>query len=252
MPKGFGARSYQQWDRSGDLVSFQVKVQETDLMIRARENLAELAEQAVKRYRQQIETYIHTHPEFQTSLTPMAVDETAPPIVQAMAVAAQQAGVGPFAAVAGAIAEYVGQELLSFSAELIIENGGDIFAASARSRVFGIYAGSSPLTGKIALKLDAGQMPCGVCTSSGTVGHSLSFGKADAAIVMARSATLADACATALGNLIRSAEDIPAGLYFAETTPGLDGAVVIVGEKLGAWGAIQFVKTAVQNYKDVS
>lgn len=245
MPKGFGARTYQQWMPAGDLRSFRVTVQETDLLILALHDLSALAAEAVVRYRAEIETYIQAHPEFQASFDPVAVPAQAPPIIQAMAAAARQAGVGPFAAVAGALAEAVGRALLPFSPEIIVENGGDIFAASARSRVFGIYAGHSPLTGKLALRLEASQMPCGVCTSSGTVGPSISLGRADAAIIIAQSAAFADACATALGNRIRTAADIPAGLAFAAQTAGIEGAVVILGEAIGAWGNVQFVKTKV-------
>jgi ApbE superfamily uncharacterized protein (UPF0280 family) len=244
MPKGFGERTYHRWIRTDDLHSFRVTVQETDLFILALENLTELATQSVMRYRTQIEDYIQEHPEFQTSFQPLEVEDRAPLIVQEMAAAAKCAGVGPFAAVAGAIAEYVGTDLLQCSAEVLIENGGDIFAASRHSRVFGIYAGNSPLTGKIGLKIDASQMPCGVCTSSGTVGPSFSFGRADAAVVIAKSTALADACATALCNRIAGASDISDGLKFAEQTKGIDGAIVIIGESLGAWGKAQFVKTS--------
>ena len=243
MPKGFGARTYQRWVQAEELCAFRVTVQETDLLILALHDLSELATQAVGRYRAQIEAYVQKYPAFQTSFDPVEVEAQAPPIIHAMASAAKRVGVGPFAAVAGAMAEYVGQALLPFSSEVIVENGGDIFAASEKSRIFGIYAGNSPLTGKIALKIEASQMPCGVCTSSGTVGPSISFGRADAAIILAKSAAFADACATALGNRIRTAADIPAGLAFAEQTAGIESAVVILGEAIGAWGNVQLVKT---------
>ena len=158
-----------------------------------------------------------------------------------MSATTKQVGVGPFAAVAGAIAEFVGKELLAYSSEVIVENGGDIFVAGSHSRVFGIYAGASPLSGKIAFKLAASQMPCGICTSSGTVGHSLSFGKADAVTIIAPSTALADACATAIGNMIATVSDIATGLKVAEQTVGIDGAVIIVGTQIGAWGKVQFV-----------
>jgi len=245
MPKGFGERTYQQWIQTEDLYSFRVTVQETDLLILALEDLSEFATQIVINYRTQIESYIKEYPDFQTSFQPIDVEDHIPPIIQEMASAAKRTGVGPFAAVAGAIAECVGKDLLRFSPEIIVENGGDIFVASRRSRVIAIYAGNSPLTGKIALKIDAPRMPCGVCSSSGSVGHSFSFGQADAAIAIAKSTALADACATALGNKISSASDIPVGLKFVENTKGIDGAVIIVGDKIGAWGNVQFVKTAV-------
>lgn len=242
MPAGFGERRYRRWVHAKDLTSFRVTVQETDLLILARHDLSDLAEQAVIRYRTVLHEYITRWPEFQTSLSPLHVPDDAPPIIREMSSAAIQASVGPFATVAGAIAEYVGKELVPYSPDLLIENGGDIFAASTRSRLFGIYAGNSPLSAKIAIKLDPSQMPCGVCTSSGTLGHSLSFGQADVVIVIAKSTTLADAWATALGNMVNTASDIARALKTAEQHSGIDGTVVIFGEEIGAWGNMQFVK----------
>ncbi len=123
-----------------------------------------------------------------------------------MAAAAQTAGVGPMAAVAGAIAECVGRELLEFSPEVIVENGGDIFLKVSHRRTVGIFAGDSPLTGRIGIQIEARDTPLGVCTSSGTVGHSLSFGRADAVVVLAPAAALADAAATAIGNRVSRKE----------------------------------------------
>lgn len=227
-----------------DLSSFRVTVKETDLLVLASTDLSERATAEVLNARAQIETYVAGHPEFQRSFEPVEVDPQAPTIIQKMASAAKLAGVGPFAAVAGAIAEAVGQALLRDTDEVIVENGGDIFAASRRDRIFGIYAGESPLTGTLGLRITAVQMPCGVCTSSGSVGPSISYGRADAAIVIAKSAVLADACATALGNVVKRAEDIAMGINFIKEIPGIDGAVVIVESNIGAWGNFEFVKTA--------
>jgi uncharacterized protein len=244
MPEGFGERSYQRWIQSDDLCTFRVNVRETELLIRARADLFDLATRAVAQCRSQIETYLVIHPEFASSLTPLDVEAAAPPIIRAMAAAARQADVGPFAAVAGAIAEQVGRTLLADSPEVIVENGGDVFLAGQRSRVLGIYAGASPFTGRLALKIEAAQLPCGVCSSSGTVGHSLSFGKADAVIVLAQSTALADACATALANRVSTPADIDPALAKAADIPGIAGAVMIVGSQIGAWGAVQLVKMA--------
>ncbi len=242
MPQGFGTRFYQKWGQTQDLCPFRVTVQETELLILAGQDLSGKAKEAVMLYRGQLQDYINRHPEFQTSLVPIDVEADAPAIIQDMSVAAKKSGVGPFAAVAGTMAEYAGRDLLRHSPEIIVENGGDIFVSSSRDRILGIYAGDSPLSGKIALKIEASHTPCGVCTSSGTVGHSLSFGKADAAIVIARSTALADACATAIGNLISSSADIQKGLLFAERIEGVDGTVIIAGNEVGAWGNVQFVK----------
>ena len=96
----------------------------------------------------------------------------------------------------------------------------------------------------MGLKIDPGLTPLGVCTSSGTVGHSFSFGRADAACVLAHSSALADAAASALGNRVQNAGDIAAALEWAATAPDLLGAVVIVGDKLGAWGRVELVPLA--------
>ncbi len=237
-------RTYRHWVKGKDLVSFNVTVKETDLLIRASRNLRSKALKLVTKYRSILEGYIERYPLFQTSLEPVPVDDSAPRIVKSMAEATKKVGVGPMAAVAGAIAEFVGNELLSFSPEVIVENGGDIYLKSLSRRVVGIYAGKSPLTGKIGLEIDAGETPLGVCTSSGTVGHSLSFGKADAVVVLSRSAVLADAAATAIGNLIKQADDIPRGIEFARDIKGLTGLLIVKGDKVGLWGEVKLCQTS--------
>ncbi|MBA7711291.1 hypothetical protein ES703_120249 [subsurface metagenome] len=213
-------RTYRHWIKDRDLTSFNVVVDETDLYIRASTNLKRKALKLVLKYRNTLERYIEQHPSFLTSLESISIGEDTPRIVRKMAEAAERVGVGPMASVAGAIAEFVGDELLAFSPEIIVENGGDIYLKSSRKRIVGIYAGKSPLTGKIGLEINEEDTPLGVCTSSGTVGHSLSYGKADAVVVLSKSATLADAAATAIGNLITQPDDIPQGIEFAK---GIEG-----------------------------
>jgi ApbE superfamily uncharacterized protein (UPF0280 family) len=167
-------RTYRHWVKDKGLVGFNVVVKETDLYIRATSDLTRKAQKLVLKYRQQLESYIERHPEFLTSMEPLAIAD-APRIVTEMAEAAEKARVGPMAAVAGAIAEFVGKELLEASPEVIVENGGDIFLKSQKDRTIGIYAGKSPLTGKVGLDIKGKDTPLGICTSSGTVGHSLSL-----------------------------------------------------------------------------
>jgi ApbE superfamily uncharacterized protein (UPF0280 family) len=163
-----------------------------------------------------------------------------------MAEAARAAHVGPMAAVAGAIAEAVGNDLLLYSPEVIVENGGDIYMKSLQQRHVGIYAGSSPFTGKIALKISPEDTPLGICTSSGTVGHSLSLGVADAVIVLAPSTALADALATAIGNRIKKSEDIDTEIKKARETEGITGLVIIKDDRIGFWGTISLVSTKLE------
>jgi ApbE superfamily uncharacterized protein (UPF0280 family) len=232
-------RTYRNWVKGKDLVSFNVMVKETDLYIRASKNLKSKALKLVIKYREALEKYIERNPSFLTSLEPLSVGDDAPLIVKSMAESARKAGVGPMAAVAGAIAEYVGTELLTFTPEVIVENGGDIFLKSLRKRQVSIFAGKSPLTGKISLEIEPEETPLGICTSSGTVGHSLSFGLADAAVVISPSTSLADAAATAIGNVVKRPDDIPIGLELGKNIAGVKGVLIIVDDKVGVWGEVK-------------
>lgn len=232
-------RTYRSWMRDDDLVCFEVVVKETNLFIRAEKNLRRKALRAILKHRSALEKYIRRHPEFLNSLEPIEVGAEAPYVVKEMAEAGERASTGPMAAVAGAIAECVGRELLPFSSEIIVENSGDIFLKLSKRRLIGIYAGSSPLSGRVALEIEPNETPLGVCTSSGTVGPSLSFGQADAVVVLSDSAALADAAATAIGNQIGRESDIPRGLKFARGISGVRGVVIIKGPEMGIWGRVR-------------
>lgn len=242
----YSERTYRRLQKSSDLVYFQVTVKETDLYIGVDQKsyLPELEKQVkewVWALRRDLEEYIKEDQQFRLALRPYFLLPSAPPLAQVMAEAAWKAGVGPMAAVAGAFAEAIGRLLLTRVKEVLVENGGDIFLQLRRRRRVGIWAGNSPFSGRVALEIEPSMTPLGVCTSSGTVGPSLSFGKADAAVVLASSAALADAAATAVGNVVKSAEDIEAGLKVAQGIKGVIGAVVIVGDRMGAWGKVKLV-----------
>ena len=237
-------RTYRHWIDGKDLASFQVTVKETDLYIRATTNLHKKAEKAVVKYRRQLEKYIEQNPAFQESLEPLPITKDAPRIVVMMMEAGEKAGVGPMAAVAGAVAECVGGEILEYSPEIIVENGGDIYIKSLKKRVVGIFAGESPLSGKLGLEIDPKDTPLGICTSSGTVGHSLSYGKADAVVAVAASAALADAVATAIGNRVENTDDIAKAIEFGERISDLKGLVIIKDDAVGVWGDLKLCQTS--------
>ncbi|MCK4241192.1 MAG: UPF0280 family protein [Candidatus Atribacteria bacterium] len=233
-------RDYRNLIEGKDLVSFQVKEEESDIFIRTNQELSFYARQMVSNFRRQIENYIHSHPLFKSTLLPYSQDKKAPEIIKSMIHTTALCGVGPMAAVAGAIAEFVGKELLNYSSEVIIENGGDIFIKSNKIRKVSIFAGGSPLSQKIILKIKAQKNYVGVCTSSGTVGPSISFGKADAVTVISNSVLFADAAATAVGNIIKTQKDIEQGLIYAQKIKGVKGVVIIKDDKMGLWGDINF------------
>ena len=235
-------RTYRNLVKTDDLVKFQVIVKETDLLVRAEKNFSKETRESVLKYRHQLETYISMNPEFQKSLVPLTDDSYAPEIVREMIRTSQSANVGPMAAVAGAIAEWVSKDLLKLSKEVIVENGGDIFLATSKERTIGIYAGDSPISLKIGIVISPEETPLGVCTSSGKVGPSLSFGKADAVCILAKSSALADAAATAVGNVVKEKKDVALGLGRAREIEGVLGTLIIVKEKIGIWGRIKLTR----------
>ncbi len=242
-PHSYNKRSYRGLIQPG-LVTTRVQLMETDLLISSTHQVEDEALRLVTTIRRELESYINRHPDFLDALTPLADDPDAPPSVQAMLAAARQAGVGPMAAVAGTVAEYVGEQLIkNGQEEIIVENGGDIYVHRKRACTIGVFAGQSPLSGRIGIRLGEDQMPCGVCTSSASIGHSLSLGASDAAVVVAPGTPYADALATRLGNEVKDGgKGINRGLAVAQEMEGVTGVVLIAGDRMGAWGDIELVR----------
>lgn len=234
-------RRYRQGVDAAGLVTFEVVHGETDLQISASRDLSAEAAATVAAIRAELEAYIGAHPRFAESFVPLAVEPDAPEIVRAMASAAEAAGVGPMAAVAGTVAERVARDLALYSGEVIVENGGDLYLIGRTARRALLLAGDSPLSGKLALAIPAEELPCAVCTSSGRVGHSVSLGSAHAVTVLAEDGAIADAAATAAGNLVHGDDDIERALDRALSVAGVRGAVVVAGERVGALGGVTLV-----------
>jgi len=226
---------------NNELIKFNVCVGETDLFIGCNQNLEKLTYKAIIQVRKILNDYININKHFLTSLVPIYDMNNKHKRIDDMLKAGQKADVGPFAAVAGMVAEYVGKRLKEQSEEVFVENGGDIFIDSISDRVVGIYAGDSPLTGKINILLKKERFPIGVCTSSGTVGPSLSFGKADAVVVISKNTALADAVATATCNRIKEKNDVQNAIEWAYNIKDIEGVIAILGDTLGAIGDIELI-----------
>jgi ApbE superfamily uncharacterized protein (UPF0280 family) len=235
-------RFYRRITKPSDLICYEVKIKETDLFCCTRVELGGFIEDRVLFYRNQLEEYIRVKPVFGESLTPLADDPFAPLIVRDMMKASVKLNVGPMATVAGAISEFVGRDISSFSEEFIIENGGDIYMKTLKERVILIYAKESPFSGKVGIKIKPDDKPFGVCTSSGTVGPSLSFGIADAVCVVGASALFADGVATRIGNVVKKRDDISRAIDEGKTFSDITGILIIVGDYIGAWGDIEIVR----------
>jgi hypothetical protein len=234
-------RTYRSLINKDNLTSYNVKIAESDLLISSDTDMSDEALKSLASHRHSLETYIKSHPDFRTSLLPLPEDDLAPPIVRDMLSKSRICGVGPMASVAGAVSEFVGNDLLNQTENLIIENGGDIFIKSENKLITSVYAGVSPLSYNVNFIVKPEETPLGICTSSATVGPSLSFGKADAVCVISKSATLADAAASTIGNKVKSKNDIKPALDFGIKIKGVEGIIIILESEMGAIGKVQFV-----------
>jgi ApbE superfamily uncharacterized protein (UPF0280 family) len=230
--------------------AFSASYKETDLWIGVdpssySSRMEDFAASYAMSLRLELDAYIAQRPEFLSSLTPIAVDDRAPAIARAMIAASAEAGVGPMAAVAGAVAEAVGAAIASeFGCrELLVENGGDLWLLFEEAIDVSVFAGTSPLSERVGVSIPKELSPLGVCTSSGTVGPSLSLGRADAAMVAVRgaegaSAAAADAWATRIGNAVTRAEDIEAALGLIDGRTDIVSVLLIKDDKMGIRGEL--------------
>lgn len=238
----FKNRKYRKHHKKEGLLSFDITVKETNLNIQADTDLSKEAVRYVLEVRNTLEAYIGQHPEFAAALVPCKDSGPVPGPVHEMMDAARLTHVGPMAAVAGTVAAFTGEKLLTHSNEVLVENGGDIFVKSDTDTVFCIFAGESPFSMVTGIKIKRQDTPYGLCTSSGTIGHSTSFGKADAVTILSDSCPLADAAATALCNRVKARKDIETVIDTGKTIPGIRGIVIIKGDAIGAWGDLELIK----------
>ncbi len=242
----FEQRTYRRQFNSKRFTGFEVKHLETDLWIGIdprsyRPEMQEVAFSKIKNLRQKLDDYIETAPFFKKSLKPFQPAEGAPQEAIEMAAAAQKAGIGPMSAVAGLFAGEIAEEIIrNFSVdEMVIENGGDIFALLKNELTLSVFAGDSVLSERIGLVIPPELNKVGICTSAGTIGPSLSFGKADAVVVVCSDILLADAFATAFGNKIKSPEDVEKVIHQAEKFPEILSLLIICDDKIGIRGELE-------------
>ncbi|MFH0845622.1 MAG: UPF0280 family protein [Pseudomonadota bacterium] len=241
MTTAYTERAYRKRVTARGLHSFHMVIRETDLWVSADRDLERETRDLTIHYRHLLETYIQSHTAFLTTLEPYPEDPFAPPMVKEMIIKTKGLGVGPMASVAGAIAQFVGTDLLQWTEQIIIENGGDIFLKTDRSVTVSVFAGQSPLSEKIGLVIPVRQMPLGICSSSGTIGHSHSAGRADVVCILAPSAVLADGAATAIGNRLKRKSDLENAGTWAREIQGLLGGLAIIGDRMATWGDVELV-----------
>jgi hypothetical protein len=217
--------------------SLEIVFKESDLFISSDTELEkEKAKEILKKYYTEIENYIKKNPNFFSSLTPLEENKSAPPIIKDMLACSQLTGIGPFSSVAGAIAFYVGKELLNFSSEVIVENGGDIFLKINEDKKIGIYLGEKFSKKYLTLKIKKRKSPFGIASSSSYLGHSLNFGRVDLLTVIAKNSIIADGFATSLSNRIKKEEDVREVLEFVKNNSFLEGVLIFFEGKIFLWG----------------
>jgi len=197
------------------------------------------AKESIKRSYQELEIYVRANPKFLYTLTPIPAPEK-PLVAKLMAEAAKKAGVGPMAAVAGAIADIAVEDMKQEGCEVaVVEDGGEISAQSNRPVDVAVAAGEEPLSKRFGFRLS--EFPIGIATSSGRFSHALSFGDAEAAIVFCKNAALADAAATAVGNVVRGEDaqtGIKAGISRGLSIEGVEGVLILYLGQVGTAGKI--------------
>lgn len=239
-------RDYRAWHGAQDLKYFDVCVRQSDLAIGVdlesyTDSLVTLCRNTLIKLRGDLEEYIKLDPAFRKALLPVPISTAAPEVVRRMGRASAAAAVGPMAAVAGAIAELVGEALVPHCRDIIVENGGDIFLQTNHERIIAIFAGASRFSKRIGIRIEGDGRPVGICTSSGTVGHSLSLGRADAMVIRSRSATLSDAAATGAGNMVDTKKDLMKAIAYAQQIEGIEGVLAIKDDQMAAWGNMEIV-----------
>ena len=229
------------------MITERIQIDETNILLKT-DLVNHRLYNFILRQRIELINYIRKNREFLISFEPVEV-ENAPFIAKMMAKAGKIADVGPMAAVAGTISELSMNFLRNSGAKyIIVENGGDIAIKTNKDVVMGLYAGTSSLSGQIGFKIKHGRTPMGICTSSGTVGHSISLGSADSATIFADHASIADALATSIANEAKGDLDQDAVqncLARAEDFKDyMRGVMIVVGESAGTVGKIpKLIKT---------
>ena len=226
--------------RPGDKNNFTIKHRHCNIAVSSDADVEGECRANLPLIYDEVEERVLTDKLFAESLLPVESDDGAAPVVKNMIEAGRAAGTGPMAAVAGAIAEALFRSVKTPYGTLIIENGGDIFASSRSDVICGLYTGSS--FDKFALKIRKALLPCAISSSSSEIGHSLSFGRARLAVVIAPSGAVSDAFATALANRIQSERDLENAVNGIADSPYITGCAAIINDKIAFAGDIEFTE----------
>jgi uncharacterized protein len=213
----------------GQSVNFEVEVRETNLHVQAHSDLSAKTKDSVFRYRYQVEEYLRQHPAFRETASPIQIYGSAPEIVRYADLASRSTGVAPMSCMSGAMADFVGRDLAVDSANLVVSSGGDAFVKSSFPMEIYLYAGGSPLDGRIVIALPTLKNCFGVSTF--VPGRGI-----HAVTVLSRSACWASAFSKDIGDRFLAGESLSSVLKRAEAYTDVGGVVIIAGEKVVVGG----------------
>ena len=221
----------------------EIKLGETHIRLKT-----DLEKHKLKSYvhslRSDLKSYISKNQDFLLSLEPLKLnEENLPLIIKTMHESSLKADVGPMACVAGTISELSLNYLIeNDSKNSIVENGGDIALINDETILCGIYSNNEILGNEIAFKIKPRKKPLGICTSSGKIGHSISFGSADSVTVISRSPSIADGLATRIANDVygtTSEDKVTKALETSENFKEFfDGVLIISDDNIGTVGKL--------------
>ena len=220
----------------------QIDLDETHIRL-----ACDLKNHELKRYiysiRRDLKNYIMKNQDFLLSIEPIKVDDDLPLIVEKMIDSSNIADVGPMACVAGTISELSLEYLINLDSKYsIIENGGDIALVNDETVLCGIYSNNRVLGNEIAFEIKPRKNPLGICTSSGKIGHSISFGEADSVTIISKSSSIADGLATRIANEVtgQTSEDkVCNALECCENyREFFDGVLIISNDNVGTVGRL--------------
>ena len=219
--------------------SFRLDYKYSGLYIICDRDIGSELEEPVLSFYQDIETVIVGRPDFEKSMAPIKAEKDLPRTIKKMCSAGEVFGVGPMASIAGALCDHLAKNLIDRCSFLMIENGGDVYIKSGDPLEVGIFTKNTYFKDKLTLLVEAEQTPCGICSSSGSFGHSLSLGKSDLVTVLSRTTTIADAAATSIANTINSEEDIDKAITRFSQYKEVEGLIIIKNKRIGLWGKLQ-------------
>jgi len=218
---------------------YRLKYRYTDLLVTSDKEIGNEIKQPLVSFYNDIEKVIASDEDFSKSLGPVKPLHSYPPVIKEMCRAAGVFGVGPMAAVAGAVCDSIAESVSRICDFLMIENGGDVYIKSSHPVSAGLFSSSRHFPQSLNITINPGHTPCGICSSSGVMGHSLSMGKSDLVTVMSHSTAMADAAATAIANSVTEKTDVDRALHYYKDNKYIKGLVIIKDDRLAVWGALQ-------------